>query len=110
MSLPARERGLKLTMASPMWCAPTVAPRAGAWIETDLEEGRREIYLVAPRAGAWIETWPPFRLYHGKVSLPARERGLKLVVRLYDHTLQKSLPARERGLKRFDRQRYGLSG
>ena len=34
----------------------SVAPRAGAWIETvDLHKNAR-LYPVAPRAGAWIET------------------------------------------------------
>ena len=34
----------------------TVAPRAGAWIETFVGRISPERYLVAPRAGAWIET------------------------------------------------------
>ena len=57
----------------------SVAPRAGAWIET---ETTRQTWLrlsVAPRAGAWIETIsikiPKVRL----PSRPARARGLKLV-------------------------------
>ena len=34
----------------------TVAPYAGAWIETaDTSEGKRS-FVVAPYAGAWIET------------------------------------------------------
>ena len=34
----------------------TVAPRAGAWIETGKSTAFNALYLVAPRAGAWIET------------------------------------------------------
>ncbi len=34
----------------------TVAPRAGAWIETQSRRIRHEQVTVAPRAGAWIET------------------------------------------------------
>ena len=35
----------------------TVAPRAGAWIETiACGATRRKAFAVAPRAGAWIET------------------------------------------------------
>jgi len=34
----------------------TVAPRAGAWIETILSAICRLPSNVAPRAGAWIET------------------------------------------------------
>ena len=33
-----------------------VAPRAGAWIETDLGYSDVGYDMVAPRAGAWIET------------------------------------------------------
>ena len=35
-----------------------VAPPAGAWIETLWELGQREVPEVAPPAGAWIETKP----------------------------------------------------
>ena len=38
-----------------------VAPRAGAWIETPKISRRRQKKRVAPRAGAWIET-PEFNL------------------------------------------------
>ena len=35
----------------------SVAPLAGAWIETQgWEQGTLKKYLVAPLAGAWIET------------------------------------------------------
>jgi len=34
----------------------SVAPRAGAWIETWLRHLAGNILWVAPRAGAWIET------------------------------------------------------
>ena len=33
-----------------------VAPRAGAWIETDAGVAEISQWIVAPRAGAWIET------------------------------------------------------
>ena len=36
--------------------ATLVAPRAGAWIETQLLKTSIDIWIVAPRAGAWIET------------------------------------------------------
>ena len=55
MSLPSRERGLKLASLSADLLMASVAPLAGAWIEInngefdDLKEG------VAPLAGAWIE-------------------------------------------------------
>jgi len=34
----------------------TVAPRMGAWIETDIYFKESIKYAVAPRMGAWIET------------------------------------------------------
>ena len=33
-----------------------VAPRVGAWIETQLALLNKDILSVAPRVGAWIET------------------------------------------------------
>jgi len=36
--------------------ADPVAPRVGAWIETDKTELETAYKLVAPRVGAWIET------------------------------------------------------
>ena len=33
-----------------------VAPFAGAWIETRLEQYESTTWIVAPFAGAWIET------------------------------------------------------
>jgi len=78
MSLPARERGSKPCERRRLACKPqcrsprgsvdrnysqekeakteTVAPRAGAWIETRRSDGAQGHRLVAPRAGAWIET------------------------------------------------------
>ncbi len=55
-----------------------VAPRAGAWIETKIEQ-RIKIKLehVAPRAGAWIETRVCWHMPEPSASLPVRERGLK---------------------------------
>ncbi len=56
LSLPLRERGLKLMSINTRIKPLSVAPPAGAWIETkrgfiDAAEG-----CVAPPAGAWIET------------------------------------------------------
>ena len=80
-SPPVRGRGLKPGMAASS--APPcetagrhdcVAPRAGAWIETDrMVKCVRS--AVAPRAGAWIETSMAF--LRPRVSPPVRGRGLK---------------------------------
>jgi len=56
-----------------------VAPYAGAWIETDDQSYDLKIRDVAPYAGAWIETARQYPGCRGeKMSLPTRERGLKL--------------------------------
>ena len=34
----------------------SVAPRTGAWIETNTPQGSPRTRIVAPRTGAWIET------------------------------------------------------
>ena len=51
-----RVRGLKHKGRSQPREKPTVAPHAGAWIETIFEHGQRCYIIVAPHAGAWIET------------------------------------------------------
>ena len=58
-----------------------VAPLAGAWIETKLDQFYKKVILVAPLAGAWIETLEtiyivPFCLG----SPPSRGRGLKHIL------------------------------
>ena len=64
----------------PVIIGHTVAPYAGAWIETVAGAVKAaEQAIVAPYAGAWIETRhtennPCILL----LSLPTRERGLKL--------------------------------
>ena len=56
LSRPARARGLKLTCIAFNAPITAVAPRAGAWIETQPPSRLHKIPQVAPRAGAWIET------------------------------------------------------
>ena len=77
LSLPMRERGLKHIHQRRNAGSKTVAPHAGAWIET---------YDYVIRNGL-------------SGSLPMRERGLKLAGREYIDDKGKSLPMRERGLK-----------
>ena len=55
-----------------------VAPYAGAWIETEIHSAGASAEHVAPYAGAWIETWFCRFLLASYMSLPTRERGLKL--------------------------------
>ncbi len=56
MSRPAGARGLKRLRTLPWSRKLMVAPRRGAWIETQKTPLLRRSFLVAPRRGAWIET------------------------------------------------------
>ena len=57
LSHPVRVRGLKHHIIIIGINGLLVAPRAGAWIETEHVHARCiKGGLVAPRAGAWIET------------------------------------------------------
>ena len=78
MSLPSRERGLKLKNALNEQIAENVAPLAGAWIEIFPKILSFHAQSVAPLAGAWIEIVDnPYGWKIGFMSLPSRERGLK---------------------------------
>ena len=55
-SLPVWERGLKPKKAAPLVGEAIVAPRVGAWIETNQTVLTNGLVIVAPRVGAWIET------------------------------------------------------
>ena len=78
MSHPVRVRGLKLKFGINISTFIVVAPRAGAWIETNMYLGMiSEDFSVAPRAGAWIETTLHKLPYLTFVSHPVRVRGLK---------------------------------
>ena len=127
-SLPVRERGSKRGDLAPHRVHRAVAPRAGAWIETDRIRPWTIRGIVAPRAGAWIETgcyrhparradvapragaWietcrlAAMTAIPGR-SLPVRERGSKLDANGDPVTSRKSLPVRERGSKHPRRDR-----
>jgi len=79
-SRPARARGLKHRFGEKDEDAEPVAPRAGAWIETQLS-----------RPGS-LPGWP---------SRPARARGLKRNTSILHSSPARSRPARARGLKRI---------
>ena len=55
-SRPVRARGLKHDPVALEGQVIHVAPRAGAWIETNVHRADLDTVIVAPRAGAWIET------------------------------------------------------
>ena len=57
---------------------PSVAPRAGAWVETSTLRFFIEKAMVAPRAGAWVEaSIVPSHIRINDMSHPVRVRGLK---------------------------------
>ena len=55
-SHPVRVRGLKQKVVDFVLQKHKVAPRAGAWVETEYAMDKSENPGVAPRAGAWVET------------------------------------------------------
>ena len=77
MSLPSRERGLKLVDMFHFYLQQHVAPFAGAWIEMLNAEDMADTIAVAPFAGAWIEMAYTQARPPRTWSLPSRERGLK---------------------------------
>ena len=79
-SLPTRERGLKPPTTDIYYNRHTVAPYAGAWIETPLHKNKGDRLYVAPYAGAWIETSKRIYVLPHFESLPTRERGLKRLI------------------------------
>ncbi len=79
LSLPSRERGLKLPLPWLLCCIFSVAPFAGAWIEIVFSLYNKFAFRVAPFAGAWIEILHPLPVFPHLLSLPSRERGLKLL-------------------------------
>ena len=56
MSHPEWVRGLKLELPRSYPVCKNVAPRVGAWIETNSKAKKFLLLEVAPRVGAWIET------------------------------------------------------
>ena len=57
MSHPVWVRGLKHDLTRSNITMFDVAPRVGAWIETEVGRKWVNSERVAPRVGAWIETW-----------------------------------------------------
>ena len=56
VSHPVWVRGLKPAKGLKWDADFEVAPRVGAWIETNNYECKQGYIIVAPRVGAWIET------------------------------------------------------
>ena len=79
-----------------------VAPRVGAWIETDDLQLSDDDLFVAPRVGAWIETmYRAGEFLKSFVSHPVWVRGLKPYRLLYRYFPSLSHPVWVRGLKPY---------
>ena len=80
-SLPARERGLKQSLANRLGACNESLPARERGLKLIGRGESNDSVNVAPRAGAWIETDIVRHLRLSVKSLPARERGLKLLLR-----------------------------
>ena len=87
-SRPARARGLKLALMMAPRLGSGVAPRAGAWIETEIHPIFHPDYLG---------------------SRPARARGLKHAIEILRAGEIVSRPARARGLKPYSGSDTGIT-
>ena len=75
-------RGLKPEYQARHDRVQLVAPRVGAWIETDYDEKKKLKLGVAPRVGAWIETIGDHDCVEAfMTSHPVWVRGLKHYIR-----------------------------
>ena len=98
-SLPSRERGLKCPKGEPLPKQELVAPFTGAWIEIVKLTSLIPFLLSLPSRERGLK----LRFYGCSVilntSLPSRERGLKCYALVESDSMPMSLPSRERGLK-----------
>ena len=104
METVAPHAGAWIETSRPHWPHPYagVAPHAGAWIETGLPRHRANKAGVAPHAGAWIETVLVLSfLTKRNMSHPTRVRGLKLRSTNKYFSDSTSHPTRVRGLKQL---------
>jgi len=101
-----RARGLKLSVVEGYTDEFPSRPVRARGLKHLAGKARKEVERVAPRAGAWIETQRQFHhILQQKQSRPVRARGLKpATVPKTDEGI-KSRPVRARGLKRYI---YGL--
>ena len=106
MSHPVWVRGLKHAREILSDNPSYVAPRVGAWIETDDTSGFNPCQIqVAPRVGAWIETSfnAAATIADTLKSHPVWVRGLKPAVEVMINVDGGSHPVWVRGLKLTNR-------
>ena len=79
MSLPSRERGLKLYTEADLSNGNKSLPSRERGLKLTINNFPQYAIFVAPLAGAWIEiVYTPEIAQLQAQSLPSRERGLKL--------------------------------
>ena len=76
-----------------------VAPLAGAWVEIQVPWKRILICLVAPLAGAWVEILGASKKIVEKYVAPLAGAWVEIYGNSGRTGLEMSLPSRERGLK-----------
>ena len=82
LSLPSRERGLKLLSLSLIFGPGCVAPFTGAWIETEVRrEFDNDVVSSLPSRERGLKPLSLSLIFGPGWSLPSRERGLKLDIR-----------------------------
>ena len=89
---PARERGLKYVDMRAGGSVPGCRSREGAWIEMSPALTAPPVCTRRSREGAWIEISGRMFLILPFIVAPARERGLKSLLRLLSINSAKSLP------------------
>ena len=99
LSLPSRERGLKYIQSTSNLQLDRVAPFAGAWIEIYYFSILPVMPLVAPFAGAWIEIALDYNVAYCDTVAPFAGAWIEMPLTLIMLLLFLSLPSRERGLK-----------
>ena len=92
-------RGLKLGSSYYLLAFILVAPRVGAWIETNPQERAYNRGAVAPRVGAWIETVLSMSAWQYKPVAPRVGAWIETGVRLAAASVIWSHPVWVRGLK-----------
>ena len=100
-SHPTRVRGLKHPLAALGASTHSVAPHAGAWIETCRNQDGTEEHGSHPTRVRGLKLTIMHQILPTKFwSHPTRVRGLKQFVRLWMIDGSRSHPTRVRGLKR----------
>ena len=88
-SHPVWVRGLKLFNFK-LCSYICVAPRVGAWIETDTLSNLGTLELVAPRVGAWIETSEVLFLFYEFCVAPRVGAWIETLRYIAESTLPRS--------------------